>query len=118
MMNPESRFLQEIPQDLIEWRRTDPTPGRIATGAGSYGGGYRQDARGGGSGSVPSIPSANKRTRALLVLEPGDRVTHDKYGLGRVVEVTGAGEAATSLIDFGAGGRVKLMHNFAPVQKL
>src|ERR1700731_5449599 len=26
MLNPESRFLQEIPQELIDWRRTDPTP--------------------------------------------------------------------------------------------
>ena len=26
MLNPESRFLREIPQELIDWRRTDPTP--------------------------------------------------------------------------------------------
>ena len=29
--------------------------------------------------------------RPLLVLEPGDRVSHDKYGLGRVEEVSGVG---------------------------
>ncbi|SHY73820.1 Putative ATP-dependent DNA helicase PcrA [Mycobacteroides abscessus subsp. abscessus] len=116
MMNPESRFLQEIPQELIDWRRTDPLPGRIATGAGSYGGGgYGSGgSRAGGSLGAPS----KKRTKPLMVLETGDRVSHDKYGLGRVVEVTGVGESATSLIDFGSEGRVKLMHNFAPVQKL
>ena len=27
MLNPESRFLREIPEDLIDWRRTDPGPG-------------------------------------------------------------------------------------------
>ena len=48
----------------------------------------------------------------------GDRVTHDKYGLGRVEEVSGVGESAMSLIDFGSAGRVKLMHNHAPVTKL
>ena len=48
----------------------------------------------------------------------GDRVTHDKYGLGRVEEVSGVGESAMSLIDFGSAGRVKLMHNHAPVAKL
>jgi DNA helicase-2/ATP-dependent DNA helicase PcrA len=53
-----------------------------------------------------------------VVLEPGDRVTHDKYGLGRVEEVSGMGESAMSLIDFGSAGRVKLMHNHAPVHKL
>lgn len=121
MMNPESRFLQEIPQDLIDWRRTDPLPGRIATGSGSYGGGgYGSSGSrggfGGGGGSL-GAPS-KKRTKPLLVLEPGDRVSHDKYGLGKVMEVTGVGESATSLIDFGSDGRVKLMHNFAPVQKL
>jgi DNA helicase-2/ATP-dependent DNA helicase PcrA len=54
----------------------------------------------------------------IVVLSAGDRVNHDKYGLGRVEEVSGAGETATSLIDFGSAGRVKLMHNHAPVQKL
>ena len=57
-------------------------------------------------------------SRALIVLQPGDRVNHDKYGLGRVEEVSGTGEAAMSLIDFGSSGRVKLMHNHAPMQKL
>ena len=45
-------------------------------------------------------------------------MTHDKYGLGRVEEVSGVGESAMSLIDFGSAGRVKLMHNHAPVSKL
>ena len=39
-----------------------------------------------------------------MVLEPGDRVNHDKYGLGRVEEVSGMGESAMSLIDFGSAG--------------
>ena len=64
----------------------------------------------------PARSAAGKRP--LLVLEPGDRVSHDKYGLGRVEEVSGVGESAMSLIDFGSAGRVKLMHNHAPVTKL
>ena len=32
MLNPESRFLQEIPQHLIDWRRTDPAPSFSAPG--------------------------------------------------------------------------------------
>jgi DNA helicase-2/ATP-dependent DNA helicase PcrA len=109
MLNPESRFLREIPQELIDWRRTDPTPSYSApvSGAGRFGTPRPSPAaRGGGS------------KRLLLVLEPGDRVTHDKYGLGRVEEVSGMGESAMSLIDFGSSGRVKLMHNHAPVAKL
>ena len=108
MMNPESRFLREIPEHLIDWRRTDPMPAPSApvSGAGRFG----------APRPSPSRGAAGKRP--LVVLEPGDRVTHDKYGLGRVEEVSGMGESAMSLIDFGSAGRVKLMHNHAPVQKL
>ena len=42
-------------------------------------------------------------------LEVGDRVSHDKYGLGTVVEAQGDGPRATATIDFGGSGRVKLM---------
>ena len=110
MLNPESRFLQEIPQELIDWRRTDASPAPSAPVAGRYGprttAQPAQPVRGGGG------------KRPLMVLAAGDRVSHDKYGLGRVEEVSGVGESAMSLIDFGSAGRVKLMHNHAPVQKL
>ncbi len=114
MLNPESRFLREIPEDLIDWRRTDPGPvmgsGLSAPVAGRFG-------PPGGAGRPSPMRSPAGR-RPLIVLEPGDRVNHDKYGLGRVEEVSGVGESAMSLIDFGGAGRVKLMHNHAPVQKL
>jgi DNA helicase-2/ATP-dependent DNA helicase PcrA len=108
MMNPESRFLREIPQHLVDWRRVDSTPAPSApvSGAGRFG------------TPRPSPARSAAGKRALLVLEPGDRVSHDKYGLGRVEEVSGVGESAMSLIDFGSAGRVKLMHNHAPVHKL
>jgi DNA helicase II / ATP-dependent DNA helicase PcrA len=108
MLNPESRFLREIPQELIDWRRSAPAPSFSApvSGAGRFG------------TPRPSPTRSGASKRPLLVLAPGDRVTHDKYGLGRVEEVSGVGESAMSLIDFGSSGRVKLMHNHAPVSKL
>jgi len=108
MLNPESRFLREIPQELIDWRRSAPAPSFSApvSGAGRFG----------TPRPAPTRSGAGKRP--LLVLQPGDRVTHDKYGLGRVEEVSGVGESAMSLIDFGSSGRVKLMHNHAPLSKL
>ncbi len=110
MLNPESRFLREIPEHLVDWRRTDPTPTFSApvSGAGRFGTPRPSPTRG----------SAGGGKRPLMVLEAGDRVNHDKYGLGRVEEVSGMGESAMSLIDFGSAGRVKLMHNHAPLQKL
>ena len=106
MLNPESRFLREIPQELIDWRRVDAAPSFSApvSGAGRFG----------TPAPAPTRVGAGKRP--MIVLEPGDRVTHDKYGLGRVEEVSGVGESAMSLIDFGSAGRVKLMHNHAPIR--
>ncbi|MFD1810947.1 UvrD-helicase domain-containing protein [Rhodococcus gannanensis] len=115
--NPESRFLQEIPQHLVDWRREDPGPGmggaigggRFRGGQG-YGGGY-------GSGgfrdrdkaeSAPSFGAARPRNNHL-VLAVGDRVSHDKYGLGTVLETKGAGTTATVTVDFGSAGKVRLM---------
>jgi DNA helicase-2/ATP-dependent DNA helicase PcrA len=108
MLNPESRFLREIPQELIDWRRSAPAPSFSApvSGAGRFG------------TPRPAPTRSGVGKRPLLVLQPGDRVTHDKYGLGRVEEVSGVGESAMSLIDFGSAGRVKLMHNHAPLSKL
>ncbi|MGE2734858.1 DNA helicase PcrA [Mycolicibacterium vaccae] len=109
MLNPESRFLREIPQELLDWRRTEAPQSRFSAPVGNAG-------RYGTPRPAPTRSPAGKRP--LLVLEPGDRVTHDKYGLGRVEEVSGVGESAMSLIDFGSAGRVKLMHNHAPLTKL
>ncbi|MBB2990952.1 DNA helicase-2/ATP-dependent DNA helicase PcrA [Mycolicibacterium iranicum] len=108
MLNPESRFLREIPQELIDWRRTEQAS-KFSAPVGNAG-------RYGTPRPAPTRAAVGKRP--LVVLEPGDRVTHDKYGLGRVEEVSGAGESAMSLIDFGSAGRVKLMHNHAPISKL
>ncbi len=110
MLNPESRFLREIPQELIDWRRVEAPQssyGAPVSGAGRFGTPRPSPAR-----------TPGPRNRPMITLEPGDRVTHDKYGLGRVEEVSGIGESAMSLIDFGSAGRVKLMHNHAPIQKL
>ncbi|WP_415975287.1 UvrD-helicase domain-containing protein [Rhodococcus sp. 077-4] len=127
--NPESRFLQEVPQHLIDWRREDPgTGGGRAIGggrSGSYGsggGGYGSNSYGSGNygsgsyggssnrgqSSSPSFGAAKGRN-SNLVLAVGDRVSHDKYGLGTVLESTGAGVKAMVLIDFGSAGRVKMM---------
>lgn len=110
MLNPESRFLREIPEDLINWRRIEQPSSSLSAPVGNAG-------RYGTPRPSPSRP-APARNRPVITLEPGDRVSHDKYGLGRVEEVSGVGESAMSLIDFGSAGRVKLMHNHAPVQKL
>ncbi|AOW91809.1 ATP-dependent DNA helicase PcrA [Rhodococcus sp. WMMA185] len=110
VQNPESRFLQEIPSDLVHWRREDP-----GTGAGGAIGGVRTrgsssgvQGSSGGSATSSSFGAARSRNNNL-VLAVGDRVSHDKYGLGTVLETKGAGPTATVTVDFGSAGKVRLM---------
>ncbi|MEU3275555.1 DNA helicase PcrA [Saccharomonospora sp. NPDC006951] len=115
MTNPASRFLDEIPGDLVDWRRLAPsggseggspraatTWGRRSFGADS-GGGF-----GGRSTPAKGWKDGWKDTVALK-LDVGDRVSHDKYGLGTVVSTDGSGPRATATIDFGGSGTVRLM---------
>ncbi|MBO0878471.1 MAG: ATP-binding domain-containing protein, partial [Pseudonocardia sp.] len=115
--NPESRFLTEIPAELLDWRRAAPERsapvgmvgfgGRRAGGAGR-GASDRGSWRPGAASSAPAIS-----------LEVGDRVSHDKYGLGTVVATEGSGPRANATIDFGSSGTVRLMLiGGVPLQKL
>ncbi|PAY22725.1 ATP-dependent DNA helicase PcrA [Dietzia natronolimnaea] len=124
MTNPGSRFLEEIPSEAIEWQREEPVGGggfgdsdsyapRRRFGGGGSGGGF-----GSGGGRSSGIPRA-KSSAPTLELAPGDRVTHDKYGLGKVLTCDGSGPRATATIDFGASGKVRLMLiGGVPMQKL
>jgi DNA helicase-2/ATP-dependent DNA helicase PcrA len=56
--------------------------------------------------------------RHVPALDPGDRVTHDAWGLGTVVATRGSGDGAQAQIDFGSAGVKWLMLRYAPVQKL
>ncbi len=120
MTNPPSRFLDEIPAELIDWRRVQPE--RAAPSAPTTGWG-RRSFGGGGSSSSPT-PSFGAPTRAwkdtpALSLDVGDRVNHDKYGLGTVVATDGVGPRATATIDFGTAGTIRLMLiGSVPLQKL
>jgi len=118
--NPPSRFLEELPGDLVHWNRVDP----VSTT--SPGDGYRSSRPSqGGFGSAPSLLAAASRpgarspgNREVVALSAGDRVTHDKFGLGTVVSTSGIGEKAEATIDFGAEGTKRLLLRYAPVEKL
>jgi DNA helicase-2/ATP-dependent DNA helicase PcrA len=104
--NPASRFLDEIPDDLIDWQRTETTGMRpsstpaVATLAGR-----------------PGVRSPSNRP--LISLHAGDRVSHDSFGMGTVVRVEGDLEKAMAHVDFGADTGVKrLLLRYAPLEKL
>ncbi|WP_202125871.1 DNA helicase PcrA [Actinomadura physcomitrii] len=101
-VNPPSRFLGEVPGTLIEWEREASSTSSSAMS--------RMAAR-------PGVKSPGNRD--VPALAPGDKVTHDSFGLGTVVSVDGAGDKAAASVDFGGEYGVKrLVLRFAPVEKL
>ena len=111
--NPASRFLAEVPEDLIDWRRLEPerASSSDAWGAPATSRPRTQTrARRGGTGT---------KVHKNLNLAVGDRVNHAKYGLGTVMAVEGAGVRETVTIDFGSSGTVRLITiGGVPMEKL
>jgi DNA helicase-2/ATP-dependent DNA helicase PcrA len=102
--NPPSRFLDEIPEEVIKWRNqgrsSSPslvTRSRVAT--------------------TPP-PRATGKKSVAMELAVGERVSHDTFGLGTVVAVAGAGDKAEATINFGQYGEKRLLLRYAPVEKL
>jgi len=140
---PPSRFLDDLPEHLLDWRRRESSmsvlrgPGGFGSsgfgsggyGSGAYGsGGYTArgtGGRGAESARKPAAPdaprfgSATPRPDAEVPsLAVGDRVTHDAYGLGTVVGVEGGGPNAVAKVDFGTEGTKRLLLRYSPVTKL
>ena len=53
----------------------------------------------------------------MPALQAGDRITHDRWGLGRVVAVQGVGARAQAQVDFG-DQVMWLVLRHAPIEKL
>ncbi|GAA4801482.1 DNA helicase PcrA [Actinomycetospora chlora] len=110
--NPPSRFLDEVPADVWEWRRVEPSTERSSPVGRTRFGSGRWASPGtdlSGRSSRPSPMRPDWKEAPTISLEVGDRVSHDKYGLGTVVTVDGVGSRATATIDFGSSGTVRLM---------
>jgi DNA helicase-2/ATP-dependent DNA helicase PcrA len=125
-----SRFLQEIPADLIDWRQspgmansrggTRPRALNARTG--------RPGDRFGYNDSLPPAPRAktewaNKVTGTVrdngdLTLAPGDRIKHLDFGEGKVNAVTGEGAKSIAEVQFDTAGRKRLLIKIAPIEKI
>ena len=99
--NPASRFLDEIPETLIEWRQRTfaPKPKFVST-------------------PPPRASATGKKSATTISLNIGDRVAHDTFGLGTVVKISGEGDRAEATINFGQLGEKRLLLRYAPVEKL
>jgi DNA helicase II / ATP-dependent DNA helicase PcrA len=123
-----SRFLQEIPAELIDWRQS---PGDVNSRGGARS--RALNGRGPASGSRDLPPLAPKSTslerfpnripakirdNGDLELAAGDRIRHDDFGEGRVDAVTGEGAKRVAHVRFDTAGAKKLLIKVAPIAKL
>jgi DNA helicase-2/ATP-dependent DNA helicase PcrA len=95
--NPESRFLADLPETLVV-RLGDEQKSLGLSGF--------------------DTPRTSKRSEPVMVLAIGDRVLHDKFGMGTVVAVAGENDKAEATIDFKSAGEKRLLLRYAPVEKI
>ena len=88
--NPASRFLSEIPNQMIRTMEGE------------------EDGRGDGFGRDRMTP---------LDVSAGDTVLHDRWGEGVVISVSGSGDRAEATISFEDVGEKRLLLAYAPIAK-
>ncbi|GHD79960.1 ATP-dependent DNA helicase PcrA [Salinibacterium amurskyense] len=134
-----SRYLQEIPTELIEWKQS---PGMANSRGGtqsralnarrdgnSGGGSWSGSLRAAAAGGLPPAPpraktewanpvTATVRDNGDLTLAAGDRIRHTDFGDGTVNQVTGAGPKSIADVQFDTAGRKRLLIKIAPIEKL
>ncbi|MGH9001007.1 MAG: 3'-5' exonuclease, partial [Acidimicrobiia bacterium] len=115
--NPASRFLAEVPEELVRLtgrqsgmsRREAmispaPAPPSSSSGAGAHG-----DGRLGGTGASGA---------EAMGLRVGDDVAHDKFGEGVILDLAGAGDKAEAVVRFRDVGEKRILLTWAPLRKL
>jgi DNA helicase II / ATP-dependent DNA helicase PcrA len=111
--------------------------GHGGTYSGTYSGygsgsGYRSSGGAGGRASSKHAAVTTRRVPAkkasaqvpplqehqIADFSVGDKVSHDRYGLGTVVELQDKGRNSVITVDFGSDGVKRLMLRVAPIEKL
>nr|WP_229789295.1 UvrD-helicase domain-containing protein [Pilimelia terevasa] len=123
---PASRFVDELPAELVRWERTEAAVTRWS-GGGGHGGRAERSSFVGGTPKAAElaarigVDASRFRAASELTAAPavaaGDRVNHQRYGLGRVLAVEGEGPRARAQIDFG-DQTLWLILRHAPIDKL
>jgi DNA helicase-2/ATP-dependent DNA helicase PcrA len=137
--NPPSRFLDEIPEQLVDAKGN--TTGRSTYGRQSY---RTRDERGFDhppayrrressrfdrdaqdahrervvESALRAASSPQPSNSQELGLRVGDDVAHPAFGEGVIIDITGAGEKAEAVVNFAGVGQKHLALAWAPLKKL
>jgi len=132
--NPASQFIEEIPAELVEWKREGASRqsggwgSGAAIGSSRYGGSFWGAGTARGAGASPSagfnadVPAAVAKSRVqpqkeIVAVSVGDKVNHTSFGNGTVLAVEGAGDKTVAKVKFDVGEK-RLLLRYAPLTKL
>jgi DNA helicase-2/ATP-dependent DNA helicase PcrA len=112
--NTASSFLRAIPPELLDARRTE----RLTVTAPSmpHRGRRAYETSGGGDAHHEPDPEYSMN-QDLPRFVKGERVVHDTFGSGAVVEISGFGRDLRVTVDFDDVGRKKLVLRYASLEK-
>nr|MBW4094272.1 ATP-binding domain-containing protein [Acidobacteriota bacterium] len=125
---PASQFIEEIPAELIDWRREGTSrvqPMGSNYGSSRYSGSFWGSgaAVGGRDGGQlpPSISAKSAAGRVqpqkeVIAVSVGDKVNHTSFGNGTVLTVEGSGDKTVAKVKFD-GGEKRLLLRYAPLTK-
>ncbi|WP_426302321.1 DNA helicase PcrA [Arthrobacter sp. R-11] len=131
--NPASQFIEEIPSELVEWKREGTSRqvggwGGSSLGGNRYGGSYWGAGASRGAAASPTagfdadVPAAVARNRVqpqkeVIAVVVGDKVNHTSFGNGTVIGVEGTGDKTVAKVTFDVGEK-RLLLRYAPLTKL
>jgi DNA helicase II / ATP-dependent DNA helicase PcrA len=105
--NPPSRFLAEVPEELIR-----------LTGRGAVARSARERKIDPATGGPRQRPTSGASGAENLGLRIGDDVAHDKFGEGVIIGIEGQGDKTEALVRFRDAGERRLLLSWAPLRKL
>jgi DNA helicase-2/ATP-dependent DNA helicase PcrA len=104
--NPPSRFLGEIPSELVRMLEDEES---VIGGSGSSAS---------EASNVSAIRSAVEGRREPITVTAGDTVVHDKWGEGVVLQISGSGTDAEAIVRFEDAGEKRLLLAYAPLTRV
>ena len=99
--NPASRFLSEIPAELLRSIEEEEAGSPVI---------------GGRTSAIREAVTTGRREP--LEVSPGDTVLHDKWGEGVVLTVSGSGGDAEATVIFEDAGEKRLLLSYAPLKRV
>ncbi len=133
--NPPSRFLDEIPSELINEiggtrmlrsRRDRSGGGRTYGGGGgseiptgrTFGGGRNSHSDDVVESALAAANTPTPSGAESIGLKVGDDVRHSQWGEGVIVEIDGVGDKAEASVHFPSVGPKRLLLSWAPLEKI